>query len=94
MRPLSVLFDPYRHIVFLWLQVKNEFPDLEVFADGVSLDAFGYAATWRVGENAANLVEAATLAQTFAKAGKTQTQKLDALNRRLGRVTGDLSCPP
>lgn len=78
--------------MFFWLQVKKEFPELEVFADRVSLDAFGYAATWQVGQNATNLMEAATLAQTFVKAGKTQMQKLDALNRRLAVVTGDLRC--
>lgn len=62
-------------------QVKEEFPDLEIHSDSVKVDAFGYQATWKVGPDAANLMEAATMAQRVLRAGTAQFRKLESLKR-------------
>lgn len=70
--------------------MTEQFPDLEVSPDRVSCDAFSFKGVWRVGQEAKNLMEAATIAQSILKAGKTQMQKLDGSNRTGGRMTGEL----
>lgn len=62
-------------------EVKEEFPDLEIHSDSVKVDAFGYQATWKVGPDAANLMEAATMAQRVLRAGTAQFRKLESLKR-------------
>lgn len=64
-------------------QVGKEFPDVEIEDGRVSINQFGYRAAWKVGKDAKNLVEAATLATRVLGAGHTQYNKLVGLKRPL-----------
>lgn len=64
--------------------MKDEFPDLDIQKDCVSISAWGYKACWKVGVDAQNLLEAATLAQTVWKAGRHHFRSFDTLKRRFG----------
>ena len=68
------------------LKVKDEFPDLQVGRDSVSIDNFGYKASWTVGKDAKRLIEAATMAKVVFDAGKIQSSKLDKLKKQLASV--------
>lgn len=63
------------------LEVRREYPDLEVDANSVTMAAYGYKSSWTVGKEAKNLMQAAAMAQVVLKAGRVQFMKMDKCKR-------------
>lgn len=63
------------------LEVRQEYPDLEIDSTSVTVAAYGYKSSWHVGRDAKNLMQAAAMAQVVLKAGRVQFMKMDTCKR-------------